>query len=63
MSKRQVADLELLGYKPDNLEGMTFGPGVLRGGYRPLIIVSDNNFRTYQTTQFILLGVKLDAAP
>jgi hypothetical protein len=63
MSKRQVADLEDLGYRPDNLEGMTFGPGILPGGYRPLIIISDNNFRTYQTTQFILLGVKLETAP
>jgi hypothetical protein len=62
MSKRLIADLRDLGYKPDNLEGMTFGPGTLPGGYRPLIIVSDNNFRTYQTTQFILLGVKLEAA-
>ena len=62
MTKRQVASIEALGYDPDNLEGMTFGPGILPGGYRPLILVSDNNFRSFQTTQFILLGVKLKPA-
>jgi 3-phytase/alkaline phosphatase D len=62
MSKRQVADFEELGYDPDNLEGMGFGPGVLAGGYKPLIVVSDNNFNSSQTTQFILLGVKMKPA-
>jgi len=64
MSKRQVADFaDDLGFDPDNLEGMGFGPGELPGGYKPLIVVSDNNFNDSQITQFILLGVKIEPAP
>jgi hypothetical protein len=63
MTKDLVADLEGLGYDPDNLEAMAFGPGLLDGEYKPLILVSDNNFRASQSTQFILLGVKLEPAP
>ena len=63
MTKRQVADFEVLGYDPDNLEGMGFGPGMLAGDYKPLIVVSDNNFNPSQITQFILLGVKMEPAP
>jgi hypothetical protein len=54
-----VADFEDdLGVVPDNLEAMTFGPP-LSDGRQLLIAVSDNNFRTSQTTQFIALAVTL----
>ena len=54
-----VADFEDdLGVDPDNLEAMTFGP-MLPDGRQLLIVVSDNNFRTSQTTQFIALAVEL----
>ena len=60
VSKRLVADFEQdLGIDPDNLEGMTFGP-TLPDGRVLLIVVSDNNFNPFQTTQFIALAVELD---
>ena len=62
MSKVLVADFEDdLGIDPDNLEGMRFGP-TLPDGRRLLIVVSDNNFRGSQTTQFIALAVELEPA-
>lgn len=51
-----------LGIIPDNLEGMTLGPE-LDDGRRVLIIVSDNNFNTTQTTQFIALALRFDTIP
>lgn len=62
MSKEWVADFETdLGVKPDNLEGMTFGPP-LPDGRQLLIVVSDNNFNPNQITQFIAVAVKLEPA-
>jgi hypothetical protein len=48
-----------LGIEPDNIEGMAFGPA-LPDGRLPLILMSDNNFATTQTTQFIVLAVQLE---
>jgi 3-phytase/alkaline phosphatase D len=62
MSKEFLADLEDLGIVPDNVEGMTFGP-LLPDGRQSLILVSDNNFRSTQITQFILLAVELETGP
>jgi 3-phytase/alkaline phosphatase D len=60
VTKRFVADFEQdLGLDPDNLEGMTFGP-TLPDGRVLLIVVSDNNFNPFQTTQFIALAVELE---
>ena len=60
MSKKLLVDFEEdLNYDPDNIEGMTFGPP-LSDGYHSLILVSDNNFSPLQSTQFILLGVKIE---
>ena len=62
MSKEWVADFEAdLGVRPDNLEGMTFGP-TLPDGRQLLIVVSDNNFNPHQITQFIAVAVELEPA-
>ena len=63
VDKRFLLDVEDdLGIVPDNLEGMTFGPRLPDG--RPLLImVSDNNFSAFQTTQFIALALEVEAVP
>ena len=51
-AKTLVADFATLGLALlDNTEGMTWGP-VLPSGHRSLVVVSDDNFRRSQTTQF-----------
>ena len=51
-AKTLVADFATLGLQLlDNTEGMTWGP-VLPSGRRSLVVVSDDNFRRMQTTQF-----------
>ncbi len=60
VTKRLILDVEDdLHIVPDNLEGMAFGPP-LPDGRLPLILVSDNNFRSDQVTQFIVLAVELE---
>lgn len=50
--KTLVADFATLGLRLlDNTEGMTWGP-LLPSGRRSLVVVSDDNFRRVQTTQF-----------
>jgi hypothetical protein len=51
--KRLLLDLAQLGIPLDNLEGMTLGPQ-LPDGSRSLLLISDDNFRTEQSTQFLL---------
>lgn len=59
VTKRLILNVEEdLGIEPDNIEGMAFGPA-LPDGRLPLILMSDNNFAANQTTQFIVLAVKL----
>jgi hypothetical protein len=41
---------------------MAFGPA-LPDGRLPLVLVSDNNFAASQSTQFIVLAVKLETVP
>jgi len=53
--KELLLDLSDLGIAPRNLEGMTFGPD-LPDGRRSLLIVGDNNFRSGDQTQLILLA-------
>ncbi|MDX2212814.1 MAG: phytase [Oculatellaceae cyanobacterium bins.114] len=62
VSKRELLDFADLGLTPDNLEGITFGPR-LADGRQSLIVVSDNNFASTQTTQFIALALDLDSTP
>ncbi|MFM7527643.1 MAG: phytase [Nodosilinea sp.] len=51
-----------LGITPDNLEGIALGP-VLPDGRQSLIVVSDNNFSTTQTTQFLALALEFQTIP
>jgi len=61
--KRLLLDLMDLGITLDNLEGMTFGPG-LPDGRRSLILVSDNNFNAdTQFTQFLAFAVEEGQVP
>ncbi len=53
LRKQLVLDLGVLGIELDNLEGMTLGPR-LPDGSQSLILVSDNNFKEKQVTQFLL---------
>lgn len=51
-AKRLVADLATVGLSVlDNTEGMCWGPR-LANGHRSLVVVSDDNFRARQVTQF-----------
>ncbi|WP_218079326.1 esterase-like activity of phytase family protein [Anthocerotibacter panamensis] len=54
--KRLVLNLASLGLKPDNLEGLTLGPS---GSGQTLVLVSDNNFNPFQTTQFLVFSLRL----
>jgi len=53
VKKKLVLDLSTLGIYLDNLEGMTLGPR-LPDGTKSLLLVSDDNFRDTQRTQFLL---------
>ena len=55
--KKLVLDLATLGIKLDNLEGIAIGPR-LADGSSSLILVSDDNFRESQFTQFLLFRLK-----
>ncbi len=56
MKKTLLLDLETLGIKLDNMEGLTFGP-TLPDGRRILVLVSDNNFNRTQITLFLAFAV------
>lgn len=51
--KQLLLDLNTLGIPLDNLEGMTLGPQLADGSHS-LLLVSDDNFRPEQVTQFLL---------
>lgn len=53
LRKKLLLDLSELNIDLDNLEGMTLGPH-LPDGSQTLVLVSDNNFRDEQITQFLL---------
>lgn len=55
--KQLLLDLDALGIRLDNLEGMTLGP-VLADGSQSLILVSDDNFQQMQINQFLLFRLK-----
>jgi hypothetical protein len=58
VKKQLVLDLQDLGIRLDNLEGMTFGAR-LPDGSQSLILVSDDNFAPQrQKTQFLLFKVQ-----
>ena len=53
VKKKLLLDLNQLDIDLDNLEGMCLGPR-LRDGSQTLVLVSDDNFREEQITQFLL---------
>ena len=55
--KKLLLDLEQLGIRLDNLEGMTLGPR-LPDGSQSLVLVSDDNFLPVQNTQFLLFRLR-----
>jgi len=56
LRKQLVLNLNDLGIYLDNLEGMTLGPR-LSDGSQSLILVSDDNFKDDQITQFLLFKI------
>lgn len=48
-------------FNPDNIEALSLGP-VLPNGDQSFFLVSDNNFSTGQSTQFIMLAVPAPAS-
>ncbi len=57
VKKKLLLDLDELGISLENLEGMTLGPR-LPDGSQSLVLVSDNNFKDAQKTQFLLFRLK-----
>ena len=57
VKKQLVLDLQELGIRLNNLEGLTFGPR-LSDGSQSLILMSDDNFQKEQVTQFLLFRLK-----
>jgi hypothetical protein len=55
--KQLLLDLDELGIRLDNLEGMTLGP-LLDDGSQSLILVSDDNFQKAQVNQFLLFRLQ-----
>ncbi len=55
--KQLLLDLNTLGISLDNLEGMTLGPQLADGSHS-LLLVSDDNFRPEQVTQFLLFRLR-----
>jgi hypothetical protein len=55
--KRLVADLASFGVRPDNMEGMTWGPR-RADGTRTLILVADDNFNPSQRNLFLAFEVR-----
>jgi len=53
VKKKLLLDLNKLGIPLDNLQGMALGPR-LPDGTQSLLLVSDNNFKQEQVTQFLL---------
>lgn len=56
--KTLLFDFGRIGFVPDNIEGMAFGPE-LPDGSRTLVLVSDNNFGRLQQTQILALRLRL----
>lgn len=56
MSKKLLLDMDSLGIHVDNVEGITWGPA-LPNGHRTLLMITDNNFQSFQRTQVFLFEV------
>ncbi len=56
MKKRLLLNMDDLEILIDNVEGVTFGPD-LPNGHKTLIFITDNNFQSFEKTQFLLFEV------
>ena len=54
--KKLLLNMDSLGMYVDNVEGVTFGP-VLPNGHRTLVLVADNNFLSFEKTQFFVFEI------
>ena len=57
LKKKLLLDLGSLGIDLENLEGMTLGPRT-QDGSQTMILISDDNFREEQATQFLLFRIQ-----
>ena len=56
LNKKLLLNMDNLGMHVDNVEGMCFGP-TLPNGHKTLVMVADNNFQLFETTQFFLFEI------
>lgn len=56
MAKQLLLNMDDLGMHVDNVEGITWGP-TLPNGHRTLLMITDNNFQSFQKTQIFLFEV------
>lgn len=56
MPKQLLLNMDTLGMHIDNVEGITWGP-TLANGHRTLVLITDNNFQSFQKTQVFLFEV------
>lgn len=56
VKKKLLLNMDSLGRYVDNVEGVTFGP-VLPNGHRTLVLVADNNFLSFEKTQFFVFEI------
>jgi hypothetical protein len=56
INKKLLINMDSLGRFVDNIEGVTFGPK-LPNGHSTLLFVADDNFASYQKSQFFLFEV------
>lgn len=56
LTKKLLLNMDTLGDYVDNVEGMCFGP-TLPNGHKTLVMVADNNFQLFETTQFFLFEI------
>ena len=56
VQKKLLLNMDSLGVYTDNIEGITFGPS-LPNGHRTLVLVADNNFLSFEKTQFFVFEI------
>jgi len=56
VTKQLLLNMETLGIHVDNVEGIAWGP-VLPNGNKTLLLITDNNFQSFQKTQIFLFEV------
>ncbi len=58
VKKQLLLNMDSLGVFTDNIEGICWGPK-LANGNRSLLMIADNNFKSFQKSQLVLLEIKL----